>query len=240
MTSIDNLPLLKVEPVDFRKALSVVNRTRRFVIYIPKLHDGGEPLVYPEGCDRAGQLMTPGVQGQPDRGVVFFNGKDQAWQSVKGIGEDTILVNDVSDEEADLLLKKYRELIIEHEQIGTTQIKQFLAYATHELGIVDFYNKRRFSVERDMAVIHQDNPFYMEVKNPALHKAIYVPDGFTFDGPVKQVFPEGAVIVNKGKYSWGVDSGVFLRSYRALVSCKERKLGSLEQELGIKGRTKRV
>ncbi|OZG70283.1 hypothetical protein BTA51_27140 [Hahella sp. CCB-MM4] len=237
---MENLPLLKVEPVDFKRALTVVNRSKRFVISVPNLPDGGEPLVYPESSERAGQLMTKGSQGKPDRGVVFFNGKDNAWQSVKGGGADTILVNDVSTHQANLLLQKYRELGAGVQLLGLAEIKKLLSYAANELGIVDFYNKQRVSVERDMVVIDASNPFFMEVNSSVLHKAIYVPDGFAFDGPVKQVFPNGAVIVNKGKYSWGVDSAVFLRSYRALVGRRERLLGSVEREFGLSGRTKRV
>ncbi len=240
MVKIENLPLLKVEPIDFRRALTVVNRSKRFVIYVPKLPDGGEPLVFPADSEYAGKLMTKGVQSKPERGIVFYNGKDNAWQSAKGGGADTILVNDITAQQAHLLLEKYRELGADEKLIGLTEIKKLLAYAINELSIVDFYNKQRASVERDMVVINHNNPFYMEVNKSAVHKAIYVPDGFVFKGPVKQVFPNGAVIVNKGNFSWGVDTKVFLRSYRAIVGSRERLLGSVDKEFGLSGRTKRV
>lgn len=222
----DNLPLLKLNPSDFKSALKVVNRTKRFIIFIPALLHGGEPLVFPHESRRAGQSIKQG------RGVVFFNGIDLAWQGAQGNDEDTIVINDVTDQQAALLLQKYNTLLEQNKHLNLDSIKKLLAYAKDELGILDFYNKRAQSVRRDSRVISSENPFFMEVTKPEIHQAMYVKQAFTFDGPVQQVYPLGAVMVSNGKRCWGVGTAVFLRGYRAVEAGKERVLQGVEQDFG--------
>lgn len=115
-----------------------------------------------------------------------------------------------------------------------------LAFAKEELGIIDFYNKHKTSVLRDTKLITPSNPMYRQVNNPAIHKAIYVPDGFVYDGPVKQVFPNGAVMVNRGNHTWGVATDVFLRGYKAFSHGKEEELGDVKEVFEKRGFLRRV
>ena len=143
---MSDYPLLKLRPQDFKHALPVVNRTRRFVVFIPQLLHGGEALVYPRDTRRAGQAIKQG------RGIVFFNGVDRAWQAAQGNGEDCIIINDVTQSQADALLVKYHALRGQNAALNLDSIKRLLAYAKDELGIVDFYNKSAHSVQRDTRV----------------------------------------------------------------------------------------
>ena len=221
---LNDYPLLKLRPQDFKHALPVVNRTRRFVVFIPQLLHGGEALVYPRNTRRAGQAIKQG------RGIVFFNGVDRAWQAAQGNGEDCIIINDVTQSQADALLTKYHALRGQNAALNLDSIKRLLAYAKDELGIIDFYNKSAHSVQRDTQVIDATNPFFMEVSKPDLHHALYVPDAFVFDGPVQQVYPHGAVMVSNGKRCWGVGTEVFLRGYRAVRGGQEHTLTSIEAD----------
>mgnify|MGYP000120110282 CR=1 FL=1 len=233
---MNNLPLLQVSSIDFKKAIPVVNRTKRFIIFIPHLPGGGEPMVYPEESEFSGEW----IKKKNDYGVVFFNGKDSAWQAAKGNGKEAIIINDVTEEQSGQLYNKLLKLTVNKDDLNLDKIKSLLDFASQDLGIVDFYNKQKFSIHRDMKVVKPNNAFYMEVTKKDVHKALYVPDAFSFNGPVLQKFPKGAVLVSKGKFSWGVDTNVFLRSYRALIGGRERVLGTVDDEFALNGRIKRV
>jgi len=233
---MNNLPLLQISSIDFKKAIPVVNRTKRFVIFIPQLPAGGEPMVYPDESEFSGEW----IKKKNEYGIVFFNGKDSAWQAVKGNGKEAIIINDVTEEQSDQLYNKLLKLTVNQNELNLDGIKTLLDFASQDLGIVDFYNKQKSSIHRDMEVVKPNNALYMEVTKKEVHKALYVPDAFAFNGPVLQKFPKGAVMVNKGKFSWGVDTDVFLRSYRAVIGGRERTLGTVGDEFALNGRIKRV
>ncbi|MDM1020572.1 hypothetical protein QSV37_09720 [Acinetobacter sp. VNK23] len=222
------LPLLKLKPDDFQHGLKVVNRTKRFIIFVPALLHGGEALVFPPQSRYAGRQIKQG------RGVVFYNGVDSAWQAAQGNGEDCIIINDITAPQAALLLEKYKALLGQNKNLNLQSIKTLLSYARQELNIVDFYNKRASSVLRDTKPIDESNPFFMEVNKEEIHKALYIPQGFTFDGPVQQVYPQGAIMVSTRKRCWGVGTEVFLRGYRKIENGKEYSLTSIENDFGKK------
>lgn len=219
-------PLLRLKPKDFEHGLKVVNRTKRFIVFIPALLHGGEALIFPPQSRHAGQQIKSG------RGIVFYNGIDSAWQAALGNGEDCIIINDISASQAALLLEKYHALLGQNKNLNLQSIKMLLSYANQELHIIDFYNKRASSVSRDTKIIDESNPFFMEVNKPEVHKALYIPYGFTFDGPVQQIYPNGAVMVSTSKRCWGIGTEVFLRGYRAIKNGKECAFSSIEQDFG--------
>lgn len=224
----DALPLLKLKPDDFQHGLKVVNRTKRFIIFIPALLHGGEALIFPAESRYRGQKIKSG------RGVVFYNGVDSAWQAALGNGEDCIVINDISNAQAGLLLEKYHLLLGRNKNLNLHDIKSLLSYARNELDITDFYNKRAISVLRDTKVINENNPFFMEVNKNNIHKALYIPHDFMFDGPVEQIYPNGAVMVSTEKRCWGIGTEVFLRGYRKIENGKEYPLNSIEKDFGKK------
>lgn len=217
-------PLLKFKPKDLKFGLPVVNRTKRFVVFIPALLHGGEALVFPRTSPNAGQPIKSG------HGIVFYNSVDSAWQAAQGNGEDCIIINDINAEQADLLLHKYQTLLEQNKQLNLQSIKALLTYAQNELRIIDFYNKRAESVRRDMRIIDENNPFFMEVSKPEQHKALYIPHSFCFDGPVMQVYPNGAIMVADYKRCWGVGTEVFLRGYKKVHRHREYDLHSIEED----------
>lgn len=223
-----DLPLLKLKPDDFRHGLKVVNRTKRFIVFIPALLHGGEALVFPAQSRYAGKQIKQG------RGIVFFNGVDSAWQAALGNGEDCIVINDITAAQAALLLEKYQTVLGQNKQLNLQTIKTLLAYAKDQLNIIDFYNKRASSVQRDTHIIDPSNPFFMEVHKTDIHRALYIPHGFIFDGPVQQVYPNGAVMVSTSKRCWGVGTEVFLRGYRKIENGKEHLLNSIAHDFGKK------
>jgi hypothetical protein len=232
LTISTNLPALHADSIDFSNALRVVNRTRRFVLEVPTLENGGELLVYPEGCAQSGEAIKKTPEGATDRGVIFFNTKDSVWQAARGNGKETILINDISAEQAGLLHSKLLELG-SAGPLDADGIRQLLRYARDTLGCVDFYDKKLSGVEAEMKVIDEDNPYYREVTKETVHLAVLVRHGFTFEGPVPQVFPEGAIILNSGKHSWGIDKGVFQRNFKAVQDGALRSLQDLEREFPI-------
>lgn len=229
MSDLTELPLLKLSPRDFGRALPVVNRTQRFIVFVPALMHGGEALVFPKTTRRAGQPIKQG------RGVVFYNGVDRAWQAALGNGEDTIVINDITAAQADALLAKQTVLRGQNTALNLDAIKKLLAFAKDELGIIDFYNKRASSIARDTRVIDVGNPFFMEVNKPTLHHALYVSQAFTFDGPVQQVYPAGAVMVSDGRRCWGVGTEVFMRGYKKIQRGKELPLTSVQVDFEQQG-----
>lgn len=231
-TSLDVLPPLTPESLNFEQGLKVVNRTTRFVVPVPSLVDGGEPLIYPWATSRQGEAIKLREDGTVERGIVFFNGKDRAWQAVRGNGQEAILINDVSREQAEFLTAELNKLGGAH-RITIDGVRTLMEKARGILGITDFYDKKMAGVNADMAVIDPSMPYYRVVTKPAVHSAIYVRTGFTFAGPVPQVYPEGAVIVNDGKHSWGVDAGVFQRNFKAIEGGIERALEDLEKEFPV-------
>ncbi|MEG2825287.1 MAG: hypothetical protein RR884_01595 [Acinetobacter sp.] len=222
------LPLLKLKPSDFQHGLKVVNRTQRFIIFVPALLHGGEALIFPQQSRYVGQQIKRG------RGIVFYNGVDSAWQAALGNGEDCIIINDITPSQASLLLEKYNALLGQNKILNLQSIKALLVYAKNELNIIDFYNKRASSVLRDSKLIDQNNPFFMEVRKEEVHKALYIPYGFMFDGPVQQMYPNGAIMVSTDKRCWGVGTDVFLRGYRKIENGKEYGLTHVDNDFGEK------
>lgn len=220
------LPLLKLKPSDIEHGIKVVNRTKRFILFVPALLHGGEALIFPSQSRYSGQQIKQG------RGIVFYNGVDSAWQAAIGNGEDCIIINDITTSQASLLLEKYHALLGQNKNLNLQSIKTLLAYAKQELNIIDFYNKRASSVLRDTKIIDENNPFFMEVTKQEVHKALCIPHGFIFDGPVQQVYPQGAVMVSDKKRCWGVGTDVFLRGYRKIENGKEYNLISIENDFG--------
>ncbi len=148
------LPVLSKDKLNFSQSANYVNRTKRFVVRIPELEHGGEPMVHPEGSSKAGQPIKTLEDGRtPDRGIVFYNGKDNVWQAVRGNGTETILITGVEDEQAKKLNSKEEELLNGRSVHSLETVKALLTYAKYELALIDFQNKKMASVEKDMGPI---------------------------------------------------------------------------------------
>lgn len=234
----------KVSPADLRfdpaNSTVVISSAQKFIIPVPKLNSGGEPLVYPKGHEKAGKPILD-YEGKPvgERGLVFLNAKDQSWQAVAGDGEGVIIINEVTQEQAERLDQKVRELQQDPHQLSLSQLKQVIDYARDNLKLTDMYNSTRSFVTSKMTPVATDEarraegvePYGLKKRDDRdLCHAIYIPGKFTFEGPAAspQVFDNGGVIVEQeGKFR-GVQPDIFLRTYRLQNG---RQISSLTSDL---------
>lgn len=139
--------------LDLSKGAEVISSAQKFILPVPKFEDGGEPLVYPpgvknkEGKDIGGQPIAD-WQGKPigDKGVVFFNAKDQAWQAVKGDGQGVIIMNQISEQQAKGFMEK---IGADPNKLTLQHFKEVLSYAA-ENGASDMYNSDRSFIQSKM------------------------------------------------------------------------------------------
>ena len=47
---------------------------------------------------------------------------------------------------------------------------------------------------------------------------------------MEQVYPNGAVILNSGRHTWGINSDVFQRNFKVVTINGERELNNLDKE----------
>lgn len=216
----------RVSPADLRfdpgSSTAVISSAQKFIIPVPKLNAGGEPLVYPAGHEKAGQQILD-YEGKPigERGLVFLNAKDQAWQAVAGDGEGVIIINEVTQEQAAKLDQKVKELNPDPNQLTLPQLKQALDYARNELKLNDMYNSDRSFVKSKMTPVvsggSEPEGYGLKKRDDRdLCQAVYIPGEFTFEGPAvtPQVFENGGVIVKQGEEFRGVQPDIFTRTYR--------------------------
>jgi hypothetical protein len=224
--------LRKITPADLRvdatTSTAVISSAQKFILPIPALAGGGEPLRYPAGHAKAGAAILD-FQGKPigERGLVFFNDKDQTVQAVGGDGEGVIIINEVTEEQADRLTRKIVEFSEDPNRLALRQLKLILEFARADLKLGDMYNSNRAFVRSRMTPVVAGAPattqgaanaeFGLKKRDDRdICYAVYVPGGFVFEGPAAtpQVFENGGVIVAQGGELRGVQSDVFVRTYR--------------------------
>jgi hypothetical protein len=148
----------RIAPADLKVgsdySTPVISNAQKFIIPVPAFVQGGEPLVYPQSYEKAGQPILD-YTGKPvgDRGLVFFNGKDKSWQAVKGDGEGVIIINEVTQEQAKKLYQKVQELKPDPNNLTLDELKQVLSFAQQQLGLIDMYNSSRAFVQEKMTAV---------------------------------------------------------------------------------------
>lgn len=222
----------KIAPADLKVgsgySTSVISNAQKFIIPVPVLVQGGEPLVYPQSYEKAGQPILD-YTGKPvgDRGLVFFNGKDRSWQAVKGDGEGVIIINEVTQDQAKKLYQKVQALKPNPNNLTLDELKQVLSFAQEQLGLVDMYNSSRsFVLGKMTPVISGEIPKvngneikaygFVKRDDRDVNQAIYIPGEFVFEGPAAspQEFKDGGVIVEQGGKMRGVQPDIFVRTYK--------------------------
>ena len=222
----------RIAPADLKVgsdySTSVISNAQKFIIPVPAFVQGGEPLVYPQSYEKAGQPILD-YTGKPvgDRGLVFFNGKDKSWQAVKGDGEGVIIINEVTREQAKKLYQKVQELKPDPNNLTLDELKQVLSFAQQQLGLIDMYNSSRAFVQEKMTpVIAGEVPKvngnevkaygFVKRDDRDVNQAIYIPGEFVFEGPAAspQEFKDGGVIVEQGGKMRGVQPDIFVRTYK--------------------------
>jgi hypothetical protein len=224
----DELPLIAAPGLDFTASPLFVNRSARFVLKIPRLVNGGEPLVIPHGERMAGRAIKSD-RGQAARGIVFYNGVDRAWQAARGDGKEVIIINDLSAEASAQLDAEMQRLKGAKPELDLIALKALLRFAKDQLGVHDHYHKRLDLVLRDMAPTGSAEPGHWRVTKATRHRALWVPRPFRFDGPVPQRYPDGAVLVTDSTRVWGVATEVFIRNFKRLANGQEQTLSSASE-----------
>lgn len=213
---------ITAEQIDFSsdKSTAVISAAQKFIIPVPAFHDGGEPLVYPEG-DKVGKPITD-WKGNPigEKGLVFFNGKDNAYQAVKGDGNGVVIINLVTEDQAKKISSKIAEFNSDPARLSLAQIKEVLRYVREELGLIDMYNSDKNFIAEKMSSVGVGSG----IAAYGLHKrddrdichAVYVPGSGEFQGPAAtpQKFSDGAVILKQGDNVRLIQPDVFEASYK--------------------------
>ena len=198
---------------DFDKGTEVVSGAQKFIVPVPTFSEtgGGEDLVYPkgatdkEGKSLAGQPITD-WQGKPiggpgEKGVVFFNHKDQSYQAVKADGNGVVILNQVTDEQGAKLQEKIGK---DPGKLSLQEFKGALEYAHSDLGVGDMYNSDRDFIKNKMNAMETSDT---GVAQYGLHRrddrdvchAVYVEGVGEFQGPAAtpQKFENGAVLIRQ-------------------------------------------
>lgn len=203
----------------------VISAAQKFIILIPKLGITGEPLIYPTQAPKAGQPILD-YQGHPigERGIIFFNDKDQSWQAAAGDEQSVIIINEVTHLQADKLYQKVNQLQHNPNKLTLSQLKEVLTYAQQDLKLKDIYNSTRAFVEEKMTSVNLDkskltifdNVYGFKKRDDRdVNQAIYIPGKFSFQGPAAsaQKFSNGGVIVEQEGAMRGIQPEIFKRTY---------------------------
>ena len=198
---------------NFDKGTEVVSSAQKFIIPVPTFSEtgGGEDLVYPEGAKDGdgksigGQPITDWkgnpIGGPGEKGVVFFNHKDQSYQAVKADGNGVVILNQVTDEQGKKLQEKIGK---DPGKLSLQEFKGALEYAHGDLGVGDMYNSDRDFIKSKMNAMENSET---GVPQYGLHRrddrdvchAVYVEGQGEFKGPAAtpQKFENGAVLLRQ-------------------------------------------
>lgn len=209
---------------------AVISNAQKFIIPVPDLKQDGEPLVYPKDHPKAGQPIVD-YKGEPigDRGILFFNDKDDTWQAAAGNGQDVIIINEVTQEQAERLYQEIEKRQPNLEKLTLNELKQIMTFVRKELKLEDMYNSTRSFVREKMTPV-STNPASETGKNKDdvygfkkrddrdVNQAVYIPGEFTFEGPTvsPQKFKNGGVIIEQDGKMRGIQPEIFMRTYKLL------------------------
>lgn len=231
----DEIKTITAAQVNWEAGAEVVSNAQKFVIPVPKFEDGGEPLVYPEGAKDKNGADIAGTpikdwQGQPigDKGVVFWNERDQAWQACKADGNGVVIMNQMTEEQGKMMMDKIGG---DPNHLTLQQFKEVLEYAnSDEVGCRDMYNSDRDFISKKMNAMETSEtgiPQYglFRRDDRDVCKALFAEGPGEFEAPsgggvlVKQPIPEeGGILVRQpdGKVFLyrKIDLEVFVDTYK--------------------------
>lgn len=213
-------------PEDFsphrNKAIPVRLAARSFIIPVPK--GIGKPMVYP--FDIPGEpLKKKGMPLLDDRGfpqgtgIVFINHTDGAIQTARDNGEQSIIINGISEEQARLLSIYALTTIPDPETTSAAAILSLLAHAHKTLGIDDFFDgeqkKTSEFTPENLQPGRKDFGTFIR-RSPEERFALLGLGSGSYEGPAgsPQIFKDNVVVVFGPKYIWMVQTRAFLKTYR--------------------------
>ena len=207
--------VIRAEQIDFSDAAStpVVSESLRFILPVPALEGGGEPLRQPDGSrffHRDGREMR-------GRGIVFFDRDDQCWETARGNGKDVIIFSPIDPAKAAALAAR---IGAEPERLTLDELKAIIDFAYDALHVRSAHNAPRAYVAQAMGPTDQADAgrqygLYRR-KAGDVCRAVYVPGAGAFvgAGATPQRFKDGAVILRHGDSVRLVQPGSFEETYR--------------------------
>src|SRR5579872_1001517 len=212
---------VSADDLDFSDEASslVFSDTLRFILPVPRLRDGGEPLTPPPG-EKAGESFQDG-RGRPiqGRGIVFYNPDDACWQAAPGDGTAVIIISPVDEAQGGKLARKVRSLAAPPRRLRLDDLKAVIRYAIDELKIRAAYNSTRAFVAERMTPIDPTNRrglglHWRRARDPC--HAVWVPGDGRFRGPAAtpQAFKDWAVILRQGDETRLIQPESFEATYR--------------------------
>jgi len=181
----------------------VYSDSLRFILPVPKLEGGGEPLDPPPGEDERGSFKDRQGRAIEGRGIVFFNPADDCWQVARGNGAAVIIIAPVTEAQGDALMAKVRSLSPDPERLTLEQLKAIIRYAIETLKMRAVFDSTRAYVAEKMTPVDPAAPPGLGLHRRKVHDhcyAVFVPGSGRFLGPAAtpQVFRKGAVILRQG------------------------------------------
>lgn len=243
----ESLAQIDLQSINFSNSVVLLNRSKRIVLPIPELPDGGEPLIFPDGHPKAGENIYSNPDGSPQRGIVFPNKTDGGWQGVQGNGKEAIVINDLSAGQAARALEFVASSVPNITSMTAQQALTIVHHLREELGLIDMFDKDLGSILLEMRPVDLDTPtprasepgsflVYMEVSKDTEHQAVRIDRAFTpTGGSIDQRYPEGAVVVNDGSYTWGLDKGVCERNWLLKGALGEEPIRTIEADIPLVG-----
>ncbi|HLK24894.1 MAG TPA: hypothetical protein VKT30_09560 [Caulobacteraceae bacterium] len=211
---------ISADDLDFSERASslVYSDTLRFILPVPKLSGGGEPLVPPPGEKAADSFVDHRGRPIQGRGVVFYNPDDECWQAAPGDGSAVIILSPVDEAKGELLAAKALGLNPDPERLTLDEIKAVVAYGG-ELGIGAAYDSTRAFVAEKMTPFDENAPPGFGLHWRKAHdqcRAIFVPGAGRFRGPAAtpQTFKDGCVIIKQGESVRLAQTRSFEATYR--------------------------
>jgi len=206
--------------IDFSERAStlVYSDTLRFILPVPKLAGGGEPLVAPPGEKAAESFVDHHGRPIEGRGVVFFNPDDACWQAASGDGTAVIIVSPIDAAQGAKLARKVKRLNPDPEALTLAQIKSAVLFAGR-LGIGAAYDSTRAFVAERMTPFDPKAPVGFGLhwrKAGDTCRAVFVPGAGRYRGPAAtpQRFRNGAVMLKQGESVRLVQPASFEATYR--------------------------
>jgi hypothetical protein len=206
----------------FQDAIPVRLAARCFIIPVPA--GIGALMTYPfdvpDCADMKKGMPLLDSHGNPKGvGLVFFNPTDQAVQGVRANGQETIIVNGLSPDQANALAAYARASLPDPARATAEAIYDLLCYARDVLGADDFFNDKRAKIpafEAEALVLDNEAYGVFVRRNGEKRLALLGLGSGTFAGPAgsPQRFNGNVVVVGNDRHKWLVQTSAFLNTYR--------------------------
>lgn len=207
------------------KATAVISAAQKFVIPVPNFGDQGEALVHPD----TGEEIKD-YKGRPigSSGIVFYNGVDRTPQAAPGDGSAVVIINEVSDVEAQALHDKIKELAANPNDLTLSQLKEVLDFARDRLKLTDMYNSTHSFIGEKMSPVvaptrdAEGNTIQsfglMKRDDRDICHAVFHRGAFSLrtGSETERVhqFDNGGVILKQGNDIRGIQPDIFARTYK--------------------------